>query len=114
MRTAMRQMVGVFGELERSLVTKRMRDGKRVKAMDGGYCGGAPRFGMVASSGSLVEAEHERLVVEQMHHLRSERKTFRAIAEVLNDSGTPGKHGGRWHAESVRRCLARLNEGAAA
>lgn len=32
MRTAMREMAGVFAQLDRAMITKRLRDGRRVKA----------------------------------------------------------------------------------
>lgn len=108
MRTALRQMAGVFGELERSLVTKRMRDGKRVKALSGGYCGGAPRFGTTVAAGSLVTEGSEVELIQVMADLRAQGAPFRSIAQSLNAMGAAGKHGGRWHAESVRRCLARF------
>src|SRR5215469_8140179 len=36
MRTAMRQMRGVFAQLDRALIIKRMRNGRKAKAADGG------------------------------------------------------------------------------
>jgi DNA invertase Pin-like site-specific DNA recombinase len=45
MRKAMRQMIGVFSELERAMITKRMRDGRKHKADAGGYAGGRPALG---------------------------------------------------------------------
>ncbi len=49
MRTAMRQMMGVFAQLERSMIAARLRHGRREKASQGGYAygprptGGRPR-----------------------------------------------------------------------
>jgi DNA invertase Pin-like site-specific DNA recombinase len=45
MRTAMRQMVGVFAELDRPLVITRLRDGRRAKAAQGGMAVGRYPFG---------------------------------------------------------------------
>ena len=45
MRTAMRQMVGVFGGLDRRLITRRLRDGRRAKAAQGGKAVGRYPFG---------------------------------------------------------------------
>ena len=42
MRTAMRQMAGVFAQLDRAMVIKRLRNGRQTKAERGGYAGGAP------------------------------------------------------------------------
>ncbi|NEW71007.1 recombinase family protein [Streptomyces rhizosphaericus] len=43
MRTAMRQMRGVFAQLERSVIAARLRHGRREKAEQGGYAYGARR-----------------------------------------------------------------------
>lgn len=40
MRTAMRQMAGVFAQLDRALVVKRLRDGRKAKAALGGKAAG--------------------------------------------------------------------------
>ena len=42
MRKAMRKMAGVFAELDRDMVIKRLRNGRQTKASNGGYAGGAP------------------------------------------------------------------------
>ncbi|NUK90199.1 recombinase family protein, partial [Streptomyces lunaelactis] len=45
MRTAMRQMRGVFHQLDRGLIVKRLTEGRESKGARGGYAYGAPRFG---------------------------------------------------------------------
>jgi DNA invertase Pin-like site-specific DNA recombinase len=45
MRTAMREMAGVFAGLERRLVVKRLRDGRAEKARQGGHAVGRPPYG---------------------------------------------------------------------
>jgi DNA invertase Pin-like site-specific DNA recombinase len=42
MRTAMRQMAGVFFQLDRAMIVKRLWDGRRLKAERGGYAHGRP------------------------------------------------------------------------
>ncbi len=37
MRTAIRQMMGVFAQLERATIVRRMKDGRETKAQNGGY-----------------------------------------------------------------------------
>ena len=41
MRSAMRQMAGVFAQLDRALTVKRMRDGRKAKAAAGGKASGS-------------------------------------------------------------------------
>ena len=56
MRTAMRQMAGVFSQLERSMIAERLRDGRKAKArVTPAYASTSPRRlrrgGHVAGSG---------------------------------------------------------------
>lgn len=105
LRTALRQIVGAIAELDRALVIKRLRDGRRVKAEQGGYVAGAPRYGFRAEGGELVEDPAEAFVVERMMALRSSGSSLNAIATVLNCEGVPAKRGGRWTASSVSRVI---------
>src|SRR5688572_22577813 len=59
MRTALRQMVGVFAQLERGTVVARLRAGRRRKHELGGYAFGAPAYGQRTVEGVLVPDETE-------------------------------------------------------
>ncbi|MFI9306654.1 hypothetical protein [Streptomyces triculaminicus] len=58
MRTAMRQMRGVFHQLDRGLIRKRLKGGRATKHALGGYAYGAPRFGQGAVDKEL--ADHDK------------------------------------------------------
>lgn len=45
MRTAMRQMAGVFAELDRAMTVKRVRDGRKAKKAKGGHPSGSYPYG---------------------------------------------------------------------
>lgn len=110
MRTAMRQMMGVFAQLERGMIRARMRAGKRIKAANGGYVGGRPGFGYKAVDGELVEAPDEQEVIKLVHKLRDDGRTLREIARTLEDRGVTTKLGKQsWHANQVRRLLRRTS-----
>jgi DNA invertase Pin-like site-specific DNA recombinase len=104
MRTAIRQMRGVFAQLERGLIRQRMTKGKREKAAQGGYVGGAPAFGFVAVGGALVKNSDEQRALVRMRELRAQGQSLRAIIEVLEDEGHVPKRG-RWHPTTVARYL---------
>jgi DNA invertase Pin-like site-specific DNA recombinase len=106
MRTAMRQMVGVFAELDRAMLTKRMRDGKRVKAAQGGFIGGQVAYGYETVDGELVPIAEEQDVLATMRTLRANGASLRAIAAALEAEGITAKRGGRWHPNTVRGALA--------
>jgi DNA invertase Pin-like site-specific DNA recombinase len=114
MRTAMRQMMAVFSELERRTIVKRLRDGRRAKRAAGGHSEGAPSFGWAAEGrsadnphGALVVDQAERRAVELMRELHAEGRSLRQICDRLTAEGVPTKRGGRWQPNTVRRILDR-------
>ena len=120
MRTAMRQMAGVFAQLDRAQISKRLRDGRRRKAEAEGYIGGAPSFGTRADSTTreLVTDNREAETLAKIQAMRAEGMGYKAIAEKLNAEGIPAKRSGKWHAATVSRILdpaarARANADAA-
>lgn len=104
MRTAMRQMAGVFAQLEAAMIRKRLRDGRRAKRDSGGYAGGAPALGTRANGrGGLATDPAGSAVVASILAQRSAGATWRAITDGLNADGVPAPRGSRWHVTTVRR-----------
>ncbi|MBA2951980.1 recombinase family protein [Streptomyces himalayensis] len=119
MRTAMRQMRGVFHQLDRGLIRKRLREGRETKGELGGYAYGAPRYGHRAEDNELIkdEAEARNLALMRRWH-DEEGLGVRAIARRANEMGIPAKRGGQWHPSTVARLLdeeerRKNNEGSA-
>lgn len=71
MRTALRQMVAVFGQLERAMITSRMKDGRRRKGQMGGYAYGAPPFGSQSHERALIANPTEVVTVNRITELRA-------------------------------------------
>ncbi len=110
MKTALRQMIGVFAQLERGMIAARLRAGRQLKADRGGYAGfGAPPFGTRAVDGELIDDPGERQAVERALVLRASGASLRTIAAVLTEEGYRPKRTDRWHPESLRRVLARAS-----
>jgi DNA invertase Pin-like site-specific DNA recombinase len=106
MRTTIRQVMGAFAQLDRALIAKRMRNGKRAKHEQGGYAGyGSPAFGQCAVGHELVANEAEQAVIARMRELRAEGKSYQAVADALNAEGLTSKRGGTWHSQTVRRVV---------
>jgi len=103
MRTAMRQMVGVFAELDRRITIKRLRDGRVAKAASGGHANGAYPYG----SAALGPIPAEQAALARMLALRASCASTYAIAATLTAEGHPTKRGGTWSSASVSRILAR-------
>jgi DNA invertase Pin-like site-specific DNA recombinase len=111
MRTALRQMVGVFAQLERGMISSRMRAGRQLKAERGGYAYGAPPFGTAAVAGQLVEDTNEAKAVALIVRLRAEGRSFREIARELDAGTIPPRRAARWQNAVVRRIALRASSG---
>ncbi|HUK67446.1 MAG TPA: recombinase family protein [Streptosporangiaceae bacterium] len=108
MRTACRQMAGVFAQLERAMLLKRMRNGRSAKADKGGYAGyGSPAFGTTSQDKTLVPDSREQEIITVIRQRSGEGASTRQIAAELNATGLLSKRGGDWHSETVARVLRR-------
>ncbi|WP_239935256.1 recombinase family protein [Streptomyces sp. CBG31] len=105
MRTFVRQVMGAAAQLERGIIAKRLRNGRKTKAASGGYAHGAPAYGQKAADKELVPDADEAQVLERMRAWQAEGASVRAIAERLNAAGVPTKRGARWHPTTVNRLL---------
>jgi DNA invertase Pin-like site-specific DNA recombinase len=112
MRTAIRQMMGVFHQLDRAMIVARLQGGRRVKADQGGYAYGAPAFGQAADRDqhTLVDDEAEQATVARIRALRAAGASLRVIAATLEAEGRPPKRGTRWHPTTIARVLDRYGE----
>lgn len=84
MRTALRQVVGVFAELDRRMVVKRLREGRAAKASTGCKVTGSYPYGYAgAGKGRDRDAAprtDEQRAVARIVELRQAGKSYRAIA----------------------------------
>ncbi|MEV0137908.1 recombinase family protein [Streptomyces globisporus] len=111
MRTAMRQMMGVFAQLDRGMTVAKLRRGRRIKGETGQYAYGAPPYGWAAHKKALTEEEAEQAGRARARQLRDEDElSLREIVAVLEAEGLRPKRGERWHPETVRRMLANTTD----
>jgi DNA invertase Pin-like site-specific DNA recombinase len=106
MRTACRQMMGVFFQLDRSILVRRLRNAREYKASQGGYAGGQQPYGMTSVDGDLVPDESEVAALVRMQELHDGGASLRQICAALTDEGFSPRRGVAWHANCVRRILA--------
>lgn len=103
MRKALIQIQGVFAELDKSLLVRKLMQARKAKRAKAGRCEGRKPYGTRPG---------ESEVVTQIHQLRrkprgGERMSFAAIAEKLNAENTPTRTGAPWHATTVRQIANR-------
>lgn len=114
MRTAFREMAAVFAGLERRLIAKRLRDGRKTKAAAGGHATGSTPFGWRSEkrnannpNGRLVAVPAEQKALARMLELHKAGASSREIAAVLTEEGHATKRGGQWASATVTRIIAR-------
>lgn len=112
MRTAMRQMQGVFMQLDRALITKRLRDGRRIKAAEGRHWTGPYRYGQqqvtVGRQRDAGPNPDEIKVVGRITALRDEQQlSFRQIAAALDAQGIAPRYAKAWSSMTVRNIYLR-------
>lgn len=106
-RALIRVILGAVSQYEKAMITLRLKSGRAVKAARGGYAYGAPPFGWLAADRELVPDDAEQAVLDWMRDLWARGTSLEAIAAALNNNGFRSKRGGRWHAMTVSRALAR-------
>lgn len=111
MRTAIRQVQGVFAELDRKTVVKRLRDGRRAKAEQGKHAVGAYPFGYQGTGkGRERDAgprDDEQAAVARIVELRRAGGSYRVIAAALDDEGLRPRKATKWSAAAVRNVVRR-------
>lgn len=113
MRSGMRLMVGVFSQIERGMIAKRMSGGRKAKAASGGYAGGRPPYGYMADrkTKELIphDTEMERLTLIREWHNSGDSYAAIAHKATENKWPTPGHTRGtpikKWHVATVSRIL---------
>lgn len=111
MRTALRQIVGVIAQLDRALVTKRLRDGRRAKAATGRKSVGDYAFGYRGEGKGrdrdAAPDAAEQAAVARIVHLRRDGASYRQIATTLDAEGIAPRRAASWSAMAVRNVAER-------
>lgn len=96
MRTAMRQMAGIWSQLERAETRRRTTRGRALKRAAGGRAEGAAPYGhRTLGKGVLVKEPAEQTVLRRIRRWYENGDSLRAIAAKLNDQAVPPPMPGR-------------------
>ena len=103
--------MGVFAQLEKSMITMRMSGGRKQKAHAGGYSGGRGAYGYCSKRGAkkLRVDKNKALAVKRTFELREEHPewSLRQLAEHLNEEGHTTAQGKLFKPMQVKRILDR-------
>jgi DNA invertase Pin-like site-specific DNA recombinase len=103
MRKAMVQIQGIFSELDKSLLVRKLRKAREKTRQDKGKCEGAKRYG--------EDSEEEQAVIRRIRAMRRNKRgnrkgsTLREIADRLNAEGIPTKRGKKWSPGQIHMIL---------
>ena len=109
MRKAMVQMQGVFSELERSTLTRRMkagrdhqretgkRNGKKIKTVD--------RNGKIRIEGTPRLSEKQPKLAKRVIELSKQNLSLYRIAKIVNSEGFRSRAGGILHGPQIKNIL---------
>lgn len=111
MRTFVRQVVGGVAQLERSLIAKRMRDGRNAKRAAGRHAVGQYRYGQRGEGKGrdrdAADNPDEMIVVDRIVSLRANTVSYKRIAEQLDAEGLRPRRAATWSAMTVRNIALR-------
>ena len=103
MKKAMIQIQGIFSELDKSLLIRKLRKARERVKKETGKCEGAKRYG--------EDSDNEQTIIRKIRAYRRNKRgnrkglTYQEIADKLNAEGIPTKRGKEWKAMQVYRIL---------
>ncbi len=104
MKKAMVQIQGIFSELDKSLLVRKLRRARERVRKDSGKCEGAKRYG--------EDSEEEQAIIRKIRAYRRNKRgnrkglTYQEIANRLNEDDIPTKRGKQWSPMQIYRILS--------
>lgn len=108
MRRAMVQMQGIFSELDKNLLVRKLRKGRERRRAETGKCEGRPFFGTKAGEEATVQRIKE--LYRKPHG--GSRRSFQEVADLLNGEPLlyPTRSGRPWAKGTVYQIVKRWKE----
>lgn len=92
----MRSLMIFCAEQERKNITLRTSNGRKIKALKGGYSGGRPPLGYEVIDKKLVVKESEKDIVVRIFDMHDDNLSYDFIAKDLNNMGLKTRSGTEW------------------
>jgi DNA invertase Pin-like site-specific DNA recombinase len=101
------RVLAVLSEFERDLIAERTSTALRIKRLRGEYTGGDCPYGWrLGRDGITLEpVRREQVLIATARELRASGLSLRAVGRRLMERSMPPRHGGSWHAKTVRGLL---------
>ncbi len=103
MKKALIQIQGVFSELDKSQLVKKLQRGREKVKAEKGKCAGRKHYG--------EESEQERAIIKRITYMRrkskyqEKRMSFQKIATALNEDGIKTRLGKNWTSTGVKNVV---------
>ncbi len=103
MKKALVQIQGVFHELDKSQIVRRLIKGREKVKAEKGKCAGSKHYG--------EDSEEEKGIIKRIGYMRrlsrgaTKRMSFLKIANTLNEEGIKTKRGNNWTATGVKNII---------
>jgi site-specific DNA recombinase len=105
MRRAMVQMQGIFSELDKNLLVRKLRKGREKRRATNGKCEGVPFFGERPGEAETLER------IKELHRKPRDgrRLSLQQICDVLNQelAKYPTRRGGKWKKGTIQTIIRR-------
>jgi DNA invertase Pin-like site-specific DNA recombinase len=109
MRVAMRQIVGVFSQLEKTRLVKKLKAARDRKRAHGKVEGRKTRLERVKDQPEASEAFLQAIATAKRLHRANQktgkRRSLREIGKALAAAGLHNEQGREYHPESIRRMI---------
>jgi hypothetical protein len=103
MRKAMIQMQGVFSELDKNLIVRKLRKGREKRRAETGRCEGRKPYGARPGEAEVVARIRE---LHRKPH-SGQRRSLQQIVDILNAEGRPTRTGRQWSKQVLHQIIAR-------
>lgn len=105
MLDGLRKIVMVFAEIEKKMITSRLKNGRHEKAKNGGWTGGIC-FGYDSKNKKLVINEEEAKIVKKIFYWKRHKKlNYSQIAVRLNLFKIRTKYGKNWFPYTIEKII---------
>lgn len=109
-RTFVRQVMGAFAEYQRASLVDKAREGKLRAKAAGRHTDGLAPFGWKIEDKQLVLDSYGQDILGKIEMYREMKRSWKWIADFLNNNGLSTAGGGKWYEASVYRVVKRAKE----